>query len=394
MEEGEMGRHDCVPGFRLNSVFVPLSAHIVVSDVLLQATLRSQSQTSPYPLRLHHQVSLQIKLHSQLWRALLMKGENINGWPNYGTPLPLYQNKDTAVTMATDRCCACTAVMLFHSLREARIVACRRRKCCCISKSPHPLLNRRTYTHEGAQIKEQLTLSSSCLVTGPVTCVAFSRTGEYFTSGGSDEQVMVWKSNFDECGDTVRVQRSTAPSMQVPPASSTTHPPLNSHPSVHHDQASAPNGLFNRQDSQTAVHTQSCSRSGSHSRATHPHTNRNQSCSSSYTSQTQTQDSPQVQAQSHASDGGAAPGLASTLEHIISQLDILTQLQSSMWKHLILAQSSQAASYLLPAGRCQSSKSTTVSILEQRLTLTEDKLKECLENQMEIGLLLQRKEEA
>lgn len=36
----------------------------------------------------------------------------------------------------------------------------------------------------------------------------------------------------------------------------------------------------------------------------------------------------------------------------------------------------------------------TVSILEQRLTLTEDKLKECLENQMEIGLHLQRSEEA
>lgn len=34
----------------------------------------------------------------------------------------------------------------------------------------------------------------------------------------------------------------------------------------------------------------------------------------------------------------------------------------------------------------------TVSILEQRLTLTEDKLKECLENQMEISLRLQRGE--
>eukprot|EP00064_Thunnus_orientalis_P001884 superscaffoldBa00000129_g1888 len=73
-------------------------------------------------------------------------------------------------------------------------------------------------------------------VKGPVTCVAFSRTGEYFASGGSDEQVMVWKSNFDECGDTVRVQRSTAPSLQVPPANSTTHPPFNSHPSVLHGQ--------------------------------------------------------------------------------------------------------------------------------------------------------------
>lgn len=36
----------------------------------------------------------------------------------------------------------------------------------------------------------------------------------------------------------------------------------------------------------------------------------------------------------------------------------------------------------------------TVSILEQRLTLTEDKLKECLENQMEISLHLQRREES
>lgn len=27
---------------------------------------------------------------------------------------------------------------------------------------------------------------------GPVTCVAFSRTGEYFASGGSDEQVTTY----------------------------------------------------------------------------------------------------------------------------------------------------------------------------------------------------------
>ncbi|XP_007425729.1 POC1 centriolar protein homolog A-like isoform X2 [Python bivittatus] len=45
-------------------------------------------------------------------------------------------------------------------------------------------------------------------------------------------------------------------------------------------------------------------------------------------------------------------GLTSTLQHIVGQLDVLTQ---------------------------------TVSILEQRLTLTEDKLKECLENQQKIA---------
>uniref|UniRef100_A0A672Y338 POC1 centriolar protein homolog A n=1 Tax=Sphaeramia orbicularis TaxID=375764 RepID=A0A672Y338_9TELE len=131
---------------------------------------------------------------------------------------------------------------------------------------------------------------------GPVTCVAFSRAGDYFASGGSDEQV---RTN---------------------------------------------NQIY---------------------RTTHSHTNRNPTTASSSIQQTQTRTEPQLshqtQAQSNSSDEGVPPALASTLEHIIGQLDILTQ---------------------------------TVSILEQRLTLTEDKLKECLENQMEISLHLQRREEA
>uniref|UniRef100_A0A673NHY7 POC1 centriolar protein homolog A n=1 Tax=Sinocyclocheilus rhinocerous TaxID=307959 RepID=A0A673NHY7_9TELE len=32
---------------------------------------------------------------------------------------------------------------------------------------------------------------------GLASCVSFSRTGDFFTSGGSDEQVMVWRTNFD-----------------------------------------------------------------------------------------------------------------------------------------------------------------------------------------------------
>uniref|UniRef100_A0A3B5BIS2 POC1 centriolar protein homolog A n=1 Tax=Stegastes partitus TaxID=144197 RepID=A0A3B5BIS2_9TELE len=144
---------------------------------------------------------------------------------------------------------------------------------------------------------------------GSATCVAFSRTGEYFSSGGSDEQVMVWKSNFDcvEGNDGVRLQHKTAVSLQAPPATGDKE-----------KRRGCDKGVLQQR-------------------------------------------SRREQAQSHASDGGVPPGLANTLEHIIGQLDILTQ---------------------------------TVSILEQRLTLTEDKLKECLENQMEIGLHLQRGEEA
>ncbi|XP_026023519.1 POC1 centriolar protein homolog A isoform X2 [Astatotilapia calliptera] len=154
-------------------------------------------------------------------------------------------------------------------------------------------------------------------------------------------------------------------SSQTPTATSTTHFPLNSHTSVLRSKTSDPAQHFKRQDSQTAAHTQSYRQIGIQSRASHSHANGSLSISSSTAHQTQTQSlpqhSPQGQAQSHASDGGVPPGLANTLEHIIGQLDILTQ---------------------------------TVSILEQRLTLTEDKLKECLENQMEIGLHLQRSEEA
>lgn len=57
------------------------------------------------------------------------------------------------------------------------------------------------------------------------------------------------------------------------------------------------------------------------------------------------QESVQSQPQEHIS---MPQTLTSTLEHIVGQLDVLTQ---------------------------------TVSILEHRLTLTEDKLKQCLENQ-------------
>ncbi|WAR26816.1 POC1B-like protein [Mya arenaria] len=57
--------------------------------------------------------------------------------------------------------------------------------------------------------------------------------------------------------------------------------------------------------------------------------------------------------------GTMPPQLAGTLEHIVGQLDILTQ---------------------------------TVSLLEQRLTMTEDKLRECLDNQHQLSQQVRQKD--
>lgn len=50
----------------------------------------------------------------------------------------------------------------------------------------------------------------------------------------------MWKSNFDcaECIDGVKLQHKTSSSLQAPPASSTAHPPFNSHPSTLRSQVS------------------------------------------------------------------------------------------------------------------------------------------------------------
>lgn len=89
-------------------------------------------------------------------------------------------------------------------------------------------------------------------------------------------------------------------------------------------QTSEPAEHVNRQESQTASHAQSFSH-GSHSRATHSQVYRDPSISSSSTQQTSQLPSRHHQSESHASDGKVPSGVANALEHIIGQLDILTQ---------------------------------------------------------------------
>lgn len=47
---------------------------------------------------------------------------------------------------------------------------------------------------------------------GGITSIAFSKTGEYFTSGGADRQLLMWKSNFDRDDKARKVARKLIPS--------------------------------------------------------------------------------------------------------------------------------------------------------------------------------------
>ncbi|XP_067907970.1 POC1 centriolar protein homolog A-like isoform X4 [Heterodontus francisci] len=162
---------------------------------------------------------------------------------------------------------------------------------------------------------------------GPATCVVFSSAGDFFASGGSDEQVMVWKTNFDvaDYGEMLKNQSRT---MTVDcTMKSSDGPWLPEHTSRSH----AREKLLETNFSDTGS------------------TNLNQQ--KSHSSNILASDAKPVLPlnKSHLQEGNGIPSaLASTLEHIVGQLDVLTQ---------------------------------TVTILEQRLTLTEDKLRECLDNQ-------------
>lgn len=228
---------------------------------------------------------------------------------------------------------------------------------------------------------------------GAVHTVTFSRTGDLFASGGADRQVLMWRTNFDTRSyQDVLQQHSRRSTPDPPPHLTDIHP---RGPHLHHQQPRA------IQISQTVADTQSTDPPvievgpGSHSTklfngATHPvplHTAANSHHSNSLPPcHTTTSRAEAWMEEESVGQAGAAAGsqtgvregergrreedeeergqthplevlldppssLDLTLRHIVQQLDILTQ---------------------------------TVSVLEERLTLTEDKLKECLINQSQI----------
>ncbi|XP_067090892.1 POC1 centriolar protein homolog B isoform X1 [Osmerus mordax] len=218
---------------------------------------------------------------------------------------------------------------------------------------------------------------------GPVFAVAFSRGGELFASGGTDAQVLVWKTNFDIIDyrellskHSQRVSLDPPPHLlDIYPRGPHLHSPqsgaIKINPVVADTQSTDPDVIdvdqtlysFMVVNQFPVLHGNTdCHSAGLPGRQV---ASPGPSEGASDCGQGSPSPSPSRPG-GGAEEGGreetgdwntqevpsAAPmGFHTTLQHIVHQLEILTQ---------------------------------NVSMLEKRLTLTEDKLKECLHNQIQI----------
>ncbi|XP_053283312.1 POC1 centriolar protein homolog B isoform X1 [Pleuronectes platessa] len=228
---------------------------------------------------------------------------------------------------------------------------------------------------------------------GAVTTVAFSRTGNQFASGGADSQVLLWRTNFDtKSYQEVLQQHSRRSTPDPPPHLTDIHPRV---PHLHHPQSTAIQISQTLADTRSAdphvielghaVHSTMLLNGRTRLMPTQAAANRHDSnrlpechvanlreegwkwdesarrAGSTLGSQIGAHGGGRGRREEEEEDteeinplevlSGHQSSLDSTLRHIVQQLDILTQ---------------------------------TVSVLEERLTLTEDKVKECLLEQSKI----------
>uniref|UniRef100_A0A3Q1GNC1 POC1 centriolar protein homolog B n=1 Tax=Acanthochromis polyacanthus TaxID=80966 RepID=A0A3Q1GNC1_9TELE len=226
---------------------------------------------------------------------------------------------------------------------------------------------------------------------GAVITVAFSREGDLFASGGADSQVLLWRTNFDSRSYQDVLQQHSRRSTPDPPPHLSDIYPRTAHlhqpqttaiqvsPTVADTRSTDPHVIELGQafhsttllNSKTNLTPTQASANGHYSNglpARHVASSRvegwmggESAGRGGLTAGNQTgpdrggkgrREEEEI-AQTHPLEvlSGHPSSLDSTLRHIVQQLDILTQ---------------------------------TVSVLEERLTLTEDKLKECLLHQSQI----------
>ncbi|MGH0120333.1 UNVERIFIED_CONTAM: hypothetical protein FKN15_064793 [Acipenser sinensis] len=211
---------------------------------------------------------------------------------------------------------------------------------------------------------------------GPVFTVAFSRGGEYFASGGTDAQVLLWKTNFDAFNYKEVLKCNNRRLNPEPSPHLTDIHPRSPHLHTASSASIEINPSFNVADTQTldphvvdvgqSLFSKTQHRVSSLVNGVPAHNEwQNSRGFQQRPSSSKRQEEEETHIETFTQEeqtmhNSLPPSLSSTLEHIVEQLDVLTQ---------------------------------TVSVLEQRLTLTEDKLKECLDNQLKIVLQVRQAEE-
>lgn len=208
--------------------------------------------------------------------------------------------------------------------------------------------------------------------TGPVFTVSFSKGGELFSSGGADAQVLLWRTNFDKlnCKDVIKRNLKRL-HLDSPPHLLDIHPRI---PHSHEEKIETVeiNPKLEVMDLQTSTPpvvdilsfdstttTETIVRTLPHKGEEMDRYFLNPSLMSSECSPTTLKKKAEDMSDLPSESQRSIPlAVTDALEHIMEQLNVLTQ---------------------------------TVSILEQRLTLTEDKLKDCLENQQKLCNAIQQK---
>ncbi|NXY21155.1 POC1B protein, partial [Atrichornis clamosus] len=195
---------------------------------------------------------------------------------------------------------------------------------------------------------------------GPVLSVAFSKGGEKFASGGADAQVLLWKTNFDSF-DYKEVLKHNFRRTHIddPPHLLDIYPrsPHLQHGKLPSVEVDPTLDVTDTETPDPAVIVIKSSSSfstlgnGKHEELQWP------SSPSARSSKGKSENESRSTVHSEDKHTGLSPTLDNALEHIVGQLDVLA---------------------------------LTISVLERRLTSTEDKLKECLKDQQK--MLLQEKE--
>ncbi|NXA50456.1 POC1B protein, partial [Nothocercus julius] len=192
---------------------------------------------------------------------------------------------------------------------------------------------------------------------GPVLSVAFSKGGEKFASGGADAQVFLWKTNFDSL-DYKEVLKQHIRRMHTddPPHLLDIYP-RSPHPHNEKFQSIEVNPSFDVADTQTLdppiVEISSSSSFSTQDDVSSEYSQYPPASGLATSLKRKSETESESAMRNVEKQSSISATLGNALEHIVEQLDVLT---------------------------------LTISILEQRLTLTEDKLKECLENQQKMLL--------